>query len=457
MSVNNPRLTGANPLAYMGIEASNPPLLKVVRRPPTAHDKRGYKLCDIWIDLAAGHVWMLVSLVGGAADWVRIVQDAAGATQFVTDAGIATPALTVLNVLGDGVHVSTLGAANAVTSGLTNGVLNGQLLVAGGANPPVWARLASAGGTVAITYPGANRINLEAAGGGAIAFVSDDMAQVDPLLGVIVVGGGGVTNINTVAAGNTLTVNLNNAVTLPALGTLTFALLGFGVMQSDAAGVITSDTAANGYAMISATGAAPDWGLFTSGDGSIAITHPAANRINLEYTGGVGPGASTTAFLSYLGATAAGVIVDWIPFTMYGIGTTVALTTVFDINNDFYDGSGAGAPAAFTAPAAGRYFLNIESRVQGLNNGPYLSLWIEVRTTSRTYNLKQTNSAYFTTIFANENFQQVIKGSICVEMAMGDTATFYIGANATTTGASINKDLYGGVEMETWISGYNIP
>lgn len=119
--------------------------------------------------------------------------------------GITSTGTTTLNSLTAGVMQTS--AAGVVSS--TNGA-NGQLLIGGGATP-AWANLTSAGGTLAITN-GANTINLEVVGApGIVSFVSD-AGTATPALAVLNVLGG--SNIGTTGAGNTLTVNLDNTVSI---------------------------------------------------------------------------------------------------------------------------------------------------------------------------------------------------------------------------------------------------
>ena len=138
----------------------------------------------------------------------------AGATTFITNTN--SPAVidvATISILGTGPITTDGGSgSHVVTVSMTNGT-NGQILIAGGAEP-IWADLVSGGGSVVITYPAPNTINLEASGaaGGAVTFITD-VGNANVAAGLITVAGG--LNINTSGAGSTVTVNLNKSIVLP--------------------------------------------------------------------------------------------------------------------------------------------------------------------------------------------------------------------------------------------------
>lgn len=124
---------------------------------------------------------------------------------------------------------------------------NGQLLIGGGA-APVWANLTSSGGSVTITN-GANSINLESSGGGALTSLAGNSGSATPLAGVINVVGG--TLISTTGASHTLTVN------------------------------VTGGT--NGQVIVGATAGSPAFATLTSSGGTITYTL-GANTLNIDGT-----------------------------------------------------------------------------------------------------------------------------------------------------------------------------
>ena len=111
--------SGIDPLAYMGVEASNPPTLVKESKAPTATNIE-FNIGTIWVDTEADAAYILTDISGKTATWTML-----------------------------GVGTGT----------------DGQLLISGTGATSAWANLTSAGGTVTITN-GPNTINLEAAGGG---------------------------------------------------------------------------------------------------------------------------------------------------------------------------------------------------------------------------------------------------------------------------------------------------
>lgn len=87
---------------------------------------------------------------------------------------------------------------------------NGQIPIAATGAAPVFANIISTGGTIVITN-GVNSIDLDT--GGTIADEFDgDSGTAQPSGGVLTIAGG--TNITTVAAADTVTINLDDAITL---------------------------------------------------------------------------------------------------------------------------------------------------------------------------------------------------------------------------------------------------
>lgn len=236
------KLTGINPLAYMGVEPSAPPQVVVQTFPPTPADVQNNNIGTIWI-VAGSAVYMLIALVGNTATWVQVYPNAfSGTNEFDTDAGIVFPVAGVVNVFG-GTNINTSGAGNTITvnlntditvgnfeatggvtfSGLgSNGVLqadiaglisasagtNGQVLIGATAGTPAWADITSTDLSVTITE-GPNSIDLSVAASGITTLDAD----VGSATGATVTIAGG-SNINTSAAASTVTVNLDNTVSI---------------------------------------------------------------------------------------------------------------------------------------------------------------------------------------------------------------------------------------------------
>lgn len=205
------RLTGQPTLAYVGVEAVAPPLLLTVDRAPATNDYKNYNIGTIWVDRSTTpkhDVWMLVNKDAKIATWIKISLFANVILSVPCDTGTAIPnAAGELNLLGDTI-ITTAGAGSTATISLSDGT-NGQLLIGGGGAGAVWGDLTSTGGSITVST-GVNTLNLEVTG--AVLQIDGDSGSATPAAGVITVAGG--TNLTTVAAVSTVTVNMDNDVSL---------------------------------------------------------------------------------------------------------------------------------------------------------------------------------------------------------------------------------------------------
>jgi hypothetical protein len=310
---NQNRLTGANPLSYMGVEPGTPPDSTIQNRAPTIKDL-GFIIGTLWINPAPIGIWMIVSVTNGVATWVPLYPNGgSGATTFPTNSGTATESGGILNILGTNV-ITTTGSANTVGIALTNGS-NGQVIIGGGSNP-VWANITSMDGTVTITN-GPHSIDLEVAGGGgADSFVTNSGTAV-PSAGVLNVLGANV--ITTTGSGNTVTVGMTEGT--------------------------------NGQIPIAATSGATEYANITSMDGTVTITN-GPNSIDLAVTGGSG---STSPNFFYYQATNSSTLTN----STWYLGQIVALTKSYDNGSNVNPGNGSTVRATFTAPVTGTYLLGM--------------------------------------------------------------------------------------------------
>ena len=166
-----------------------------------------------WTTLGSSDGSVIITNAANSIDLVAVGGGGGGSTTFITD--VNSPAVisgSNITMAGGGVLETDGTTANTVTFNLTNGT-TGQLLIGGGANA-AWANLTSSGGTVTITE-GANTINLEAVGsGGGTTTFATDSGSATASSGTVTIAGG--LNINTSAASHTVTVNLDNSISLPA-------------------------------------------------------------------------------------------------------------------------------------------------------------------------------------------------------------------------------------------------
>src|SRR5258708_5216971 len=107
------RLTGLNPLAYIGVEAITPPQMYIANDAPTIGDSRNFNLGDLWIDRTNQNLYVLVSLAGREATWITSFGGAT--TSFDTDNGTANENNGNINIVGDGVIIETAGSGDTVS------------------------------------------------------------------------------------------------------------------------------------------------------------------------------------------------------------------------------------------------------------------------------------------------------------------------------------------------------
>lgn len=185
------RLTGLNPLAYLGVEAETPANFFAVTRAPTVNDYNGYDLGDIWLyekPSGTNDVYMLISKdvadPNGPAFWtlfgsgpgevvsltgnsggpvfsdtnnnINVVGDNTNNINIVGTPGSFTLTASVSNTTNHAVQVGN--AAGSLTS-LPVGT-NGQVLLGATAADPAFATLTSTAGTITYTT-GVNSLNLD--------------------------------------------------------------------------------------------------------------------------------------------------------------------------------------------------------------------------------------------------------------------------------------------------------
>lgn len=151
-------------------------------------------------------------------------------------------------------NIDTLGAGlitvagNPVTSTLTWSIINSPVpganqaeLVMGRSDNQVatWGILESTNGTITITQPAPAAVNI-VTGPSIATTYHTDLGDAVPALGILNVAGG--LNINTAGAGNTVTINLNNNITVPGFITSTA-----GPITSSAQGININDSVNNAF------------------------------------------------------------------------------------------------------------------------------------------------------------------------------------------------------------------
>jgi len=140
------RRSGINPLAYCGVEATQPPQFEMHGRAPTANDYISFNVGTIWLDISGlsdspkvlptnEQVYMLVSKNNKTATWVNF---GGGDVETLTGdfGGVISPdASDNINLLGT--HgINTLGApaSNKITTAIDNAITLGDLADVSGAS-----------------------------------------------------------------------------------------------------------------------------------------------------------------------------------------------------------------------------------------------------------------------------------------------------------------------------------
>lgn len=270
MSRRDTRLTGLNPLSYMGVEPVASPNLIENNRSPLPHDRK-FNIGDFWINrsLSVPDIYMLVSLKNNYATWIRFATTSNVITDYVTDSGTAHQIAGLVRFIGvDSLKTTALG--NTVSLDFRP-LAQGYMLISDGATMGA-GRLTSPGDTIAITL-----------GDGTVDLVYKTIDGIHGDVGDAVRSGNliailGGTNIATHAIANTVFVVTNNLLVLA--GTFTLLSNPFGVMTSTALGLTDSTNGLDGQILISSTAGLPAWRNITSSSGSLSITN-SPNEIDI--------------------------------------------------------------------------------------------------------------------------------------------------------------------------------
>jgi hypothetical protein len=379
------RLSGINPEAYMGVEASSPPQFVYFKRDPTTQDYYNFNIGTIWLNTITvpERIWILVNMAQHVATWVQLLTGAGGAVQFQTADGLqAVPDVTGTLFVPGGTLITTATApnANSVEISVTNGG-DGQIIIGQGANPPVWGDLTSVGGTVTITPDHTGpAINLEVVGApGATDYRGNDWPPnfATPAADILNIVGDGV-NINTTGAGNTVTINL---------------------IQPGAGIAYHADNGVDAHPLGNV--------LNIVGDGVNTVTVGVGNSIGISLLAPIVPFRSAFSYRCSI-----------TPASQTGDGTVAVVlcpTIIFDLNGDFN-----GATSTFTAPRTGTYFFRgqVEMQIQG-GGGPNQYLQTYMVSTTTTY---VSNNVNWTNIHMGGQFDAA--HDVIMQLTAGNTVQF---------------------------------
>lgn len=251
------RLSGLNPLAYMGVEPTQPPQFVVFDNSPTIN-QTGFNIGTLWLNYATQSVYMLVNLEKGIATWILF----SGNLHFLTSNSggpIGPDANNNINIVGDGTTI--VGVGNPATHTITlstsgTGVVSTLTGNSGGAVAPTAGNINVVGsGPITVTgNPGTSTLTISTSDTGTVSsLTTDDGHVVTPTAGTIIVhGGNNITTTGTVGP-NTVTVNVS--------GTTNHT-----VQLGNASGSLTSlANGTTGQVLTAQTGGNPIWASASSG------------------------------------------------------------------------------------------------------------------------------------------------------------------------------------------------
>ena len=222
----------------------------------------------------------------------------------------------------------------------------------------------------------------------------------------------------------------NNQVTAAGV-TFTGGTMSIGTDSTDNAINIGTAASAGRTTTVGNTTAASVLALKT-GTGDFTLASATGTIISALDTGEI-TYPLQTAFLAYLASTVSNVTGNETTFTL---GTTTALTEVFDQNSDF------NTNGTLTAPVTGKYYLQGSAILSGctVNTGCF----IDVTTSNRTFEIGSPRTAAAANSACNT--------SLLADMDSGDTCTWVI---IGTGEAAATDDVPGGSSPTfNYVSGH---
>lgn len=322
------RLTGLNPLAYLGVEPITPPQMYMSPdSSPTVNDRSNFNIGDLWVNIQAEDLFVLVSLAQGVATWVSLTGNAA--STFVTDSGSAAPLGGVLNLLGDGLNISTSGSGNTVTVALATDltitdlhltgnltvdgdtVLNGSLTLTGFTNGVLTVNNSGVVGEVTTTnhslLVGNANGTITSLGAATNGQLPIGRTGLDPVLSTITAGSGisvtngagSITIATTGSTGGAVTFHTDSGDATASGNAITIAGAG-GVTTSGSGATVTINGTGTGitWNTVSGTSAslAAHNGYITNNGSLVTLTLPATATVgDTIYITGLGAGGWTIA------------------------------------------------------------------------------------------------------------------------------------------------------------------
>ena len=188
------------------------------------------------------------------------------------------------------------------------------------------------------------------------------------------------------------TLEVKNGITiasggLDSTGQTRIRSFSSGVLQSDTYGSISSPAGTDGQVLLAGTDG-PKWSNITSNDGTLVITE-GANSINIDQAGGA-PAIATGANVSFY-ATGSVTYNEYEIFSptpsspyYFPIGSKFACSTAYDTYSKFFPGDGAGKGAYYIVPISGKYLISsvqyiVKSSGTGTKNDPAFLMGADIK------------------------------------------------------------------------------
>ncbi len=118
---NQNTLNGLHPLSYLGVNPSSPSDTVFYDFDPNTNDNN-FDIGTIWINTTplTNNVWILTSLALGVATWILIATYNGEVSTITTDGAVIVPPISDnINLLGDGINITTVGNAGTATINVT--------------------------------------------------------------------------------------------------------------------------------------------------------------------------------------------------------------------------------------------------------------------------------------------------------------------------------------------------
>lgn len=202
--------TNTNALSYLGVSADAPADVVIEDRDPTQNDI-DFDISTMWLRTqSTKRVFMLLGKANKVATWAQVYPaGGAGAQNFITDSGTATVNAGDITFTG-GVGLQTEASGASTVTIEPNQPNQGFVFMSAVGFQPV----TSPDGSIDITFTaGGLELEVDATIASAVTSVDTDSGTAIPNNNTLEIVGG--RNINTLGAGNTITVRTNENIDLP--------------------------------------------------------------------------------------------------------------------------------------------------------------------------------------------------------------------------------------------------